>query len=534
MNASPTADLPQDRPLVVVTVGSDHHRFDRLIQWVDSWIASRTDNGVDCVIQHGTATKPTHGRSVDYLDHGELQRLFANATAVVAQGGPLSVIESLRAGRRPIVVPRLAQLDEVVDDHQRSFCAFLAARGQVIVADDASTLAAELDAAIADPGYVRFTPEDDGGARDAAIEQIARTAESLATQRRGRGPTVLMLGGFGRSGSTLLERCLGEAPDVAAVGEVLHLWERGLLHDERCGCGLRFSECPFWRSIGKRAFGDWSRVIPAAAAHDRSAVVRTRRLGGLLIGAIRPRRRLEQSRLTRRLGNLYAAIQEESGASVLVDSSKHPAYAFLLRRAPVRLRCVLVVRDPRGVAFSWQKSVVRPEVPDDVAHMPQYSVLYTAMRWLGYNVLFHFLSLLRVPVITVRYEDFMAAPKRTVSEILRFAGLEPSERETAHIRHNSVTLGVHHTVAGNPMRFEVGEIKFRPDDEWQSGLRAPSRAIVSLLTAPLRVVYGYMRWSKSKIDSDSAAAPVNPLDAPPSLVESRDDSPRGKHARTYQ
>jgi hypothetical protein len=275
-------------------------------------------------------------------------------------------------------------------------------------------------------------------------------------------------------------------------------------------------------------------VIPAAAAYDRAAVVRTRRLGGLLIGAIRPRRRLEQNRLTRRLGNLYTAIQEESGANLLVDSSKHPAYAFLLRRAPVRLRCVLAVRDPRGVAFSWQKSVVRPEVLEDVTHMPRYSALYTAIRWLSYNALFHLLSLLRVPVITVRYEDFMAAPKRTVSEILRFAGLEPREEETAHIQRNSVILGVHHTVAGNPMRFDVGEIKFRLDNEWQSGLQPQARATVSLLTAPLRFVYGYVRWSKPRIGSEPTASPVNASDPPPPFVESRDDSPRGKHARTYQ
>jgi hypothetical protein len=249
---------------------------------------------------------------------------------------------------------------------------------------------------------------------------------------------------------------------------------------------------------------------------------------------MRPRRRLEQNRLTRRLGNLYAAIQEESGASVLVDSSKHPAYAFLLRRAPVRLRCVLAVRDPRGVAFSWRKSVVRPEVSNGVGEMPRYSVVYTATRWLSYNVLFHLLGLLRVPVVTVRYEDFMAAPKRTVSEILRFAGLEPTEQETAHIRHNSVLLGVHHTVAGNPMRFDVGEIKFRPDDEWRRGLRPLARATVSILTAPLRVVYGYVGRSKLKIGSGPTAAPVDPSDAPPSLVESRDDTPGGKQARTYQ
>ena len=44
---------PRPRPLVFVTVGSDHHRFDRLVSWVDAWAAGRD---VDCVIQYGTST----------------------------------------------------------------------------------------------------------------------------------------------------------------------------------------------------------------------------------------------------------------------------------------------------------------------------------------------------------------------------------------------------------------------------------------------------------------------------------------------
>ena len=102
---------------------------------------------------------------------------------------------------------------------------------------------------------------------------------------------------------------------------------------------------------------------------------------------------------------------------------------------------------------------------------------------------------------------------------------------------------IQHTVGRDPdpalplaiqMRFDVGEIKFRPDHEWQSGLRPLARATVSLFTAPLRFVYGYARWSKPRIESERAASPVGPSDAPPSFVESRDDSPRGKHSRTYQ
>ena len=42
-------------------------------------------------------------------------------------------------------------------------------------------------------------------------------------------PRVLFIAGTGRSGSTLLERLLGQIPEVAPLGEVVHLWERGVI-----------------------------------------------------------------------------------------------------------------------------------------------------------------------------------------------------------------------------------------------------------------------------------------------------------------
>ena len=61
---------------------------------------------------------------------------------------------------------------------------------------------------------------------------------------------VLFLGGLGRSGTTLLERLLGQLPGVSPLGEVVHLWQRDLVDDERCGCGDRFSACGFWQKVG--------------------------------------------------------------------------------------------------------------------------------------------------------------------------------------------------------------------------------------------------------------------------------------------
>ncbi|MFD0886208.1 sulfotransferase, partial [Streptosporangium algeriense] len=72
---------------------------------------------------------------------------------------------------------------------------------------------------------------------------------------------VVFLGGLGRSGTTLLERLLGEVPGVTPLGEVAHLWTRGVLANEDCGCGKPFGACPFWREVGTRAFGGWSEDL---------------------------------------------------------------------------------------------------------------------------------------------------------------------------------------------------------------------------------------------------------------------------------
>ena len=85
------------------------------------------------------------------------------------------------------------------------------------------------------------------------------------------GVPVLFIGGLGRSGSTLVDRVLGQTPGVCSVGELVFLWERGLLANERCGCGEPFDGCPFWKEVGVRAFGDAARVLVGRLHHHAGA-----------------------------------------------------------------------------------------------------------------------------------------------------------------------------------------------------------------------------------------------------------------------
>ncbi|UIK89354.2 sulfotransferase [Arthrobacter polaris] len=322
-----------------------------------------------------------------------------------------------------------------------------------------------------------------------------------------------MLGGFGRSGSTLLERCLAECPDVVGLGEVLHLWERGLRDNELCGCSLHFAECPFWQGVGEKAFGGWGTLDVAEAVEDRHEVVRNRYLPELVTGLSPRRRQTRAKRLLIRLNALYHAAAEVSGARFIIDSSKHPAYAYFLRRADVNLKCVLVVRDPRGVAYSWSKVVRRPEVGNAEEYMPRYSTVAAMANWTLYSVLFHLLALLRVDVKTVHYEDFMSQPDEVVKEILVFMGAEATSADVAHIRVDAVDLSAHHTVAGNPMRMKTGTLRIRKDTEWQQKMSARDRRVASLLSFPLRAVYGQHHPESWSLRAAIRKSPWSPGDS---------------------
>jgi hypothetical protein len=303
---------------------------------------------------------------------------------------------------------------------------------------------------------------------------------------------VLFVGGLGRSGSTVLELILAQSPDVCAVGEVVHLWERALGGDERCGCGERFTACRFWQAVGDHAFGGWSAVDRDEVLALKGAVDRTRFVPRLA------RRRLpvEQLAEVRRYADLYTRIYRAaaavSGASVVVDSSKHASLAFALRWADdLDLRVLHMIRDSRAVAYSWAKQVRRPEVVDTEAYMPTFSPTTVSALWMAQNASFHLLAA-RAKVRRLRYEDFTADPRGTVRDVRRFAGLPDTPDALRVLDDPPVMPRPAHSIAGNPLRFDAGPIRVRRDEAWRAALPRKSRAVVGAATLPLRLRYGYL------------------------------------------
>jgi UDP-N-acetylglucosamine transferase subunit ALG13 len=138
----------------VVTVGTDHHRFDRLMDWLERWDAANP-GAVRWIVQHGSSRPMAGAEGFTIKPRADVLELLLNADVVVTQGGPGGIKDSRECGAVPIVVPRLARLDEVVDDHQVAFTQQLARKGLVVAAESEAELHAALDRVLADPAEFR-------------------------------------------------------------------------------------------------------------------------------------------------------------------------------------------------------------------------------------------------------------------------------------------------------------------------------------------------------------------------------------------
>lgn len=306
---------------------------------------------------------------------------------------------------------------------------------------------------------------------------------------------VIYIGGSGRSGSTLVDRIIGQIPGYVSAGELRTVWLAGLGQNRLCGCGQPFLECPFWQRVGEEAFGGWSHVDPNEAEASLASFTYLDALRRLRPGSSpAPPREKE---LTRLLARLYAGIAAATGGATIVDSSKGPRYALMLSSVPaIDLRAIHLVRDSRGVAYSWSKEVTRPDTPGREVQMPRFPAAVAAARWFAQNAYMELLGH-RVPVTRLRYETFMENPRGELLRVLGDLGQSVPASALAFLGDDSVRLGPNHTVMGNPMRMAIGDVPLRTDAAWRRRLPRLQRAQVTAMTWPMLIRYGYELMSRS-------------------------------------
>ena len=260
---------------------------------------------------------------------------------------------------------------------------------------------------------------------------------------------LVYIGGYGRSGSTLLEYLLTANPAIAACGEVASVLKKRPRKKKKCTCGRLIGQCPVWGFLDlSSSHAAWGHAKLTLALVENSA-------------------------------HRYAAM---------VDSSKTSwgsltAPFSLQRRLGQRFQLLHVVRNPSAVCWSAVKKSKRER------SLRNYWLrcCWSTLGWWSANLaceMFRWFHPQRY--FCVRYEDLVKSPNALL-QCLSDAMLpeQPCLLELGSSDNR-------HQLYGNRMRKRgLSLADVREDVCWKTEMPAAYRRLVSCLSWPLRRRYGY-------------------------------------------
>lgn len=259
---------------------------------------------------------------------------------------------------------------------------------------------------------------------------------------------LVYIGGYGHSGSTLLEYLMTANPQVMACGEVVNF--RVGMRTKKCSCGRLAEDCPVWSILLNQTLSKYR--------HEEVAL---------------------------------ALLQHASGKhAIVIDSSKT---AWRDAAAPFRLRhrlgqnflLVHIVRDPRAVCWSLLERGRRM----NESSYRGLRCITAGVAWLYANLVCELFGWIYPKQYhRIRYEDLARSLQPTLLELLRKV-LPAAEWRFERLK----TSDNRHQLFGNRMRWsrQLSLSDIREDDAWQTNMPITYRRLVINLCWALCHRYDY-------------------------------------------
>lgn len=306
---------------------------------------------------------------------------------------------------------------------------------------------------------------------------------------------VVYISSDDRSGSTMLDLILANSPEVFAAGELHNLpacvfndrsfWNPS--YEMTCMCGKTIQECDFWQDVEKELPVPFNQLRlrvenPALSgvAHylnDKFCAIdwRIRTYFPQMLKNKFYQKVTGGRAIARNYFHLYEAIAKVSGRKLVVDSSKWPfRFRFLYDFNPEKVKIILLYRNPKAVVYSKMK---RGEVLEK-----------SAIKWNNMAIQMELFSS-DVPdknKILVKYEELCRYPKKTISRICSFLGIEFRDNMTKLKK-----VGIHH-IGGSPSKFDLTRTRISVDKDFKNKLTNSNYSLIELLTpeAKSKDLYG--------------------------------------------
>ncbi len=288
---------------------------------------------------------------------------------------------------------------------------------------------------------------------------------------------LVLLIGSGRSGSTLIDLIVNMHPKVLGLGEISN-WNTKVF-EEYCACGDVVKSCPFWSEViskvgwSEKDFNEYKEYKYKFDAPKKGYVFKINdytQMPGF-------------DNFMSKNNEIFSAISEVSDNRILFDSSKSPQRAFNLSKSDfLDVKIIHLMRDPRGVMWSYKKSFKKDLKSGLQRDMKGTSLLKSLYSWLAINSrAFSTVKSANVPTLSVKYEKFCANPDHEINRILEFV---LGEKSKDRIDLSASMTMESHTIAGNRLRMKK-DIVVKPDFAWKSNLNFFQKTFIYSLTLPL-------------------------------------------------
>lgn len=130
--------------MIFVTVGTHEQNFNRLIKKIDE-LKSNDIIEEDVFIQIGYSDYiPKYCKYKKMVGYSEMDSMCEKASVIITHGGPGSIMQAWKYGKKPIVVPRNPKYDEHVDEHQILFTRKIFKTNKIIPVYDINELETEI------------------------------------------------------------------------------------------------------------------------------------------------------------------------------------------------------------------------------------------------------------------------------------------------------------------------------------------------------------------------------------------------------
>ena len=131
--------------MIFIILGSQKFQFNRLLKAVDNLIESGVITE-EVFAQVGYSDYvPRNFKCEKFFDRKELSDFIHKADIIITHGGSGSIVGAVKSRKKTIAVPRKAQYNEHVDDHQIQIIQQFTRQNLICACEDCEQLEAALD-----------------------------------------------------------------------------------------------------------------------------------------------------------------------------------------------------------------------------------------------------------------------------------------------------------------------------------------------------------------------------------------------------